>query len=340
MTDNNDLWLTVNLDDDSADSAREVVERSHVAMGFARGEQLDERALVGAPLPVVSQWLFDRGAAEAALVRSSTVDGVFALDPEGFSTRATNGVRALPDGRLAIDARTDPQRVLLEGPSVRLLLAIGLDEVRAVSLGVPALPLSVPAAPVLPEVCAMPWLLGERVAPPWLVDKFSIRSQGSLYSRAVAIASVARLCPAASTLAAFGAAAVDRVLAGDTPDARAGAWLSALPTETRSALVVAAQQECDALRDGLDILMEHCAEDSAGGARIATQWLERRDDLESVSILLRNTDGVAQLRDDLAQLDEQARSLASTWDALAPEWSEQLQCSASEDPGTWWTEER
>jgi hypothetical protein len=332
-------WMTQALDALGAVvEVREPLDRSAVAEGYAAGAGASERDLHGATeLNALSHWVHSKGGAESAVVRSRSVDGVFALDPEGFSLQATEGVLALSDGRYIVDARRAPQRVLLERDALRLLIELGVSDAKGALLA-PDLSFDAPAVLVLPEVLSMRSLLSEMRAPEWLDRKFERFASGALYSRVALVATAARLWPSDAARVAFGGAAIEQLSAGHSPWQRAQSWLATLSDAQREAVVVHARRECELLEDDLDALIELVTDESAAASAVASRWLERRDDLESVSLLIAALDGSDTVRASIDALDARARSMASTWGECGELETEQLAASASEDPGSWWTD--
>lgn len=317
---------------------RQSLSVSSVASGYAAAGVASEGDLLGAlEVGALSEWLANKGAAESALVRSRSVDGVFALDPEGFSIRATDGARPLADGRWIVDARRAPQRVLLERDATRLLLELGLTDAVGALLA-PDAQIERPTPLPLPEVLSMMALLPGARAPRWLEEKHALLAGGSMYRRVVAVASCARLWPTTEVRAALGESALEQLAAAESPWKRAQSWVARLSPAQREAAVVHAQRECDTLDEELDALCALVSDEASSRARVATQWLERRDDLESVRLLLGRDEDCVTLTASIDALDDRARSLASTFAECAPIESAQLALSASEDPGSWWTE--
>lgn len=327
----------------AGETLTEAVAPSNLGRGLVAHKPSLASAFEGAlELSALSAKLLELGGAHEAVVASRSAPGLFACDTEGFTARMSDGVARAEDGRLIVDAQLAPQQLLLEREGVRALLEFEgssaslfpLSPAEPLSLPVPS-PLSLPGAPPMDS------LLADLTAPAWLAEAYARDSGGSLLARCEAVGRLGRLWSTAAMHRASGPAALDALLRGEDPGTRARAWFAALDEVTREELFAHAQHECDLLAEELEGLLLHAAEgERAFASRLAVRWLERRDDLESLAVLAAKCEGVEVLRQQLGVLDDEARTHATLWRDLAPLRSEQLDTSASEDVGTWWTELR
>ncbi|MDP3278385.1 MAG: hypothetical protein Q8Q09_24565 [Deltaproteobacteria bacterium] len=316
----------------------EVASR-RVAEGLASSQPLTSQDLEAATvLEPMSDRLHAIGAVQAALVASPWRAGVYALDAEGLSVEFSRGVARMDDDRLLIDGRDGRQHVVCTRGTSRVLLSFEGPRHWLYELAAPSsVGLSVEIE-IMAEIPDLSVIAPEVKVPTWMHVRYAAASRGeSLYGRVAAVGVVGRLLPTGAMLEAWGAGALRAMLSAEDPASRADRWWRSLDVRVRGAAGMLALRECDDLEADLEELVAMCSEQANQGATRATRWFERRDDLESIAQLLRDDPSGALVREQLAQLDERARMLATTWAELGQTPSDQLQTSAREDPGTWWT---
>lgn len=178
-----------------------------------------------------------------------------------------------------------------------------------------------PAPTVLPPDADV--LLGGFDAPAWLTAPLVITYDRSVYSIAAAVGTLGRLwMPHGRTTHA---AAMDRLMNDDDPMARAVRWFAALHPDARDVVAELACVEADRLADEASDV--ETPED-------ATAWCERRDDLESVVVLLHPAyrDPVAVC---VAACDRHARTEASR--LRSARRTPRLAALRWQSPDAWWT---
>ncbi|MEZ4392144.1 MAG: hypothetical protein R3A48_13695 [Polyangiales bacterium] len=313
-----------------------------VARGFA-SDPLDAVALAAHLASVTHLASFERTAArlgepEAVIARADRRRGLYCLSLE--SLELVQPARATRDGEgnWIVDALGGRELVHVRGPGGDALLAFEGDafaayevprEARsAVGAGSPR---EVPSA-VAPEVDA---LLGGLDAPAWLTAPLA-RDTTDPYAVAAAVGAVGRLWSPEGGGDAREAMA--RLRRGDDPLSRARAWFAALPPQAREAALDLACVEADSLAAQLDTLTERVSVDLDAARVEALAWLERRDDLATLTSLLRAGELPAGLRARLASLDRAARTRATMWIALSPRSTPRLLQVSWQEPDAWWAE--
>jgi len=315
---------------------------SGVALGFSsagsEGASLaDLRPFLASTTPIADFAVTARRVGEggASVQRSDLAPGVFVVSPGELSVDVAG--EAIHDRDLwVIDTRKGDVLLRLAGPSGEAVLSFGgsmftwgrvgsmvSEELQSLAAWSP------PARPSLASPGAEA-LLGGLDAPAWITAPLDPSLRLDAYAVVAAVGTLGRLWSPRGTATPI-AAAMARVRASDDPLARAIRWARALPAETCVAVGELARLEVDTLAEALETMGSQ-DEDRAA----ARDWLERRDDLASVFILLNAAGQGGALRSWLEGLDRRARTHATTWGALSPVASPRLAAAAWQEPDAWW----
>ncbi len=279
------------------------------------------------------------GADEADLAWSDTLRGLYLLATPGLAIFSTADLAPLDEDSVAVDATARPVLVRALGPRGEFVLRFTRDEVawfevpRRASAEMASLAdWTPPPAPVIPAPDPDA-LLGGFDAPAWMTSPLRADPPRDAYGVCAAVGTLGRLWSHLGTTTTA-AAAMARLRADDHPWARARRWFDALPAGHRAAVDALARVECGAMSDALDRFDEA---DREADRPEAVAWLERRDDLASITALLGTTSrdplGIA-----LAALDREAGVRATLWRWLSPITSPRLAAVAWQSPEAWWAE--
>jgi hypothetical protein len=165
---------------------------------------------------------------------------------------------------------------------------------------------------------------------PWLAASAVAAQTGSSIQRAGALALIAR----------YVQVPVEVSIEGRGPWVDAVTWWNSLAVELRASIVEGARFAAAALEDELDALQSLAAARELDGATLES-WLVRRDDLESLAMLVEKAPSDAgparSLRQVLASLDRAGIASAGAFSGVAANLeSERLAELSWTDPAAWW----
>jgi hypothetical protein len=193
-------------------------------------------------------------------------------------------------------------------------------------------------APELPQIVppSVEALLGGLAAQPWLIETSQrlARSPDPL-DRVASPGLVARLWALAP--GATGESALEAVLAGAAPTERVRVWAHKLPAADRAVLESLAVSAAYTLADSLPSVGATLGAAPLVARRLALSLARRRDDLESVRLVLATAGDVESLAEALAAVDEVAAEQASAFaflDDLGDD--ERLVTVSWKEPLAWW----
>ncbi len=279
------------------------------------------------------------GADEAELAWSDSLRGLYLLATPGLDLSSTAELARVDDESVAVDATAHPVLVRALGPRGEFVLRFTRDEVAWFEVPRRASPematladWTPPPAPAVPAPDPDA-LLGGFDAPAWMTDPLRADPPRDAYGVCAAVGTLGRLWSHLGT-STTAAAARARLRADDHPWARARRWFDALPEGHRGVIDALARVECGALSDALDRFDDA---DREAARPEALAWLERRDDLASVTALLGTTPD-DPLGAALAALDREAGVRATLWRWLSPLSSPRLAAVAWQSPEAWWAE--
>lgn len=171
-------------------------------------------------------------------------------------------------------------------------------------------------------------VFGGRPAEAWLAREVaSGLTLGTAWSVAASIGTAMRLRKPMSERT------IDDLLDEATTISLAAKWIEANPGVAES-LKLHARHEADMLIDGLDLLADSIVGCDDGAKFEAIQWTHRRDDLESVCVVL-ETHGVS-IRGDLADVDREAGIRQEMWAFMERVEDRRLAAVSRCEPDSWW----
>lgn len=266
------------------------------------------------------------GAPAVEITRADGTPDLFMLSLEGIEVDHGAPVERVYDGEACIvDSREGPVTLRARGPAGDCLLRFEDDTVEWYDIVANAAALTAPAVEAL---------LSGFDAPAWMTAP--LETARTTYAICAAVGTLGRLWAPKGT-ATSASVAMQRVMADDDPLARARRWFGALDDAARDALTALAITEARALTDALEGLRSQAIEASSEARDAALAWLERRDDLASVTALLGVKPGTS-LSGAVSALDRVARAHATMWRALSPIRAPRLDAVSWQEPDAWWAE--
>lgn len=191
-----------------------------------------------------------------------------------------------------------------------------------------------PPLPAL-EVPAPVELLGGMTTVAWLLERAgSLATSGSIFDRVASIGLLARLGAGCAT---DPKAALSARLAGaEGPAARAARWARALPPAVADELTRLTLEEAGGLAEAVEVLMPALAHDESS-ATTARGLAHRRDNLESVAVILRWAGRADQIEHSIEAVDVRALAHISALDLVRTDETDPLLSAVSwQEPHAWW----
>jgi hypothetical protein len=330
-----------------AEDKLEEVSRDHappaaVGHGFTASaalplEELLSRKFVGHPhfLEV------DTGGSTLFETRRWSEDaGVFAVRPGDAAIDVVSGRFQQIDDDVVVDARVETALVRALAFGREQVARLTRDEVvvyevtRAPPTALRELERAVPE-PLDLQAPSLDELMDGFPTAAWLAKEVGLlASSPSSLDRVSAVGLVAR-CWTPTGSPARGV--LDAVLAGTlTPHDRAVAWVRTLDGDLVAELERLAVNDAIAAAEDAEALVDLAAEPEATLAAAVRGIAHRRDDLDSIALLLHAAGVGTRLDDALRDLDRTAAGISSVFACIAPLRDARLEEVAWRDPDAWW----
>jgi hypothetical protein len=170
----------------------------------------------------------------------------------------------------------------------------------------------------------------------WMQTRLAEASGSDAWTRTSLAGQLARLCePEARDVAALIAAGRLRDLVSEV-ELEPRRWARSLDALSLRALEQQAIRRAEALGDDLTDLFDTLSADMTEASASWTHLCHRRDDIESVRVLLREADAGDALDRELAAADRLGRAIRINLDAAISAADERLRRVALGDPSAWW----
>lgn len=295
--------------------------RAGVARGDAAVSIPFERAFDLASGAVVQLARADAPFGALGLFTSTIAPGWLGIEVDAVRTvRGEAQVKELGPGRKLVGVRPGGS-VFLNGSEPGALI---VNEAAAVTISEIA---PAPAADVIAEIVAT---FG---APQWL------KRESSRLARLPGPLAPAKAVGMAARLWTRGEIAENQIretmMSGRTPTRIAREWWHGLGGAARDEVLSTALDEVVTLTESLTELADLAAVDRGFARAAAARWLDARDDLQSVSWLMREKDETP-LAEALRELDQHAVTHLALWTDLAVGPGARRAATSWIEPGAWW----
>jgi hypothetical protein len=170
----------------------------------------------------------------------------------------------------------------------------------------------------------------------WMQDRLSQGARADAWTRTSLAGQLARLCePESRDVAALIASGRLQDLVSEV-ELAPRRWARALPPSEKAALEQQAVRRAEALGDDLTDLFDTLSADMAEASESWAHLCHRRDDIESVRLLLKEAGTGAALDAALEALDRTGRAVRINLEASLTSDDERLRRVALGDPSAWW----
>jgi hypothetical protein len=281
--------------------------------------------------------LLQMSDAHEPLYHANAEAGLWLLDPTSLDVIALEGAVTDDAGQILLDARERESFALVRRASQTVLLELKGAEVRAfVVEDAPSMTLAIDGSSVETPALDPEALMRPLTLQPWMRDKLASAEQGGPFEKVCAVGAAVRLWSTRDAMRS--GVDVERLLrADDSPLDHGRQWYANFSDAARQATVRGLLRTIDRLERTLDDLVELVAARDEAAGLVARDWIERRDDLESAFVLIREREDGAMLERALSALDSLAKSYASTWRMIEwPPLTAQLEACVEEEAHAWW----
>ena len=170
----------------------------------------------------------------------------------------------------------------------------------------------------------------------WMQDRLSRGAHADAWTRTSLAGQLARLCePAQEDVAALMASGRLQDLVSEV-ELAPRRWARNLPDSDKAVLEQQAVRRAEALGDDLTDLFDTLSADMAEASESWSRLCHRRDDIESVRLLLKEAGAGEALDDVLEAIDRTGRAVRINLEASLTSDDERLRRVALGDPSAWW----